>query len=81
MGGATLARRHAANNVGAVVDHFLSVKGADAASEALDQDRGIFVDKNCHCVFLPDYAAFLAAATALAAASASVSALMTVRPL
>ncbi len=77
---AAFAGRHAADDVGAVVDHFLGVERADAAGEALDEDRRIFVDEDGHCVFLP-YAAFLAAATALLAASASVSALIMVRPL
>jgi hypothetical protein len=39
---ATLARRHAADHVGAVIDHFLRMKGADAAGEALhDNSRGL----------------------------------------
>ena len=60
MRGAALAGRHAADDVGAVVDHFLGVEGADAAGEALDEDRGVLVDENCHVCGLPYVAALFA---------------------
>ncbi len=53
MRGAALAGRHAADDVGAVVDHFLGVEGADAPGEALDEDRGVLVDENGHVSDLP----------------------------
>jgi hypothetical protein len=42
--GAAFARRHAANDVGAVLDHFLGVEGAFVAGHALDDDRRGLVD-------------------------------------
>src|SRR5690606_24466916 len=47
---AALARRHAADDLGAVVDHLLGVEGALGAGEALDDDLGVLVDQNAHCV-------------------------------
>ena len=49
---ATLARRHSADDVGAVVDHFLRVEGADAPGETLHDDRGCFIQEYAH-VCLP----------------------------
>ena len=36
-------RRYTADDMGAVVDHFLGMKGTDAAGKALDNDRCFFV--------------------------------------
>src|SRR5690606_15619432 len=46
--GAALARGHAADDPGAVLDHLLGVEGALGAGEALDDDLGVLVDQNAH---------------------------------
>ncbi|MNT37545.1 hypothetical protein D3C72_1736850 [compost metagenome] len=46
MGGATLARGHAANNLGAVLDHLSGVEGALLAGEALHDHLGVLIDQN-----------------------------------
>src|SRR5690606_23351509 len=45
---ATLARRHAADDPGAVLDHLFGVEGALRPGEALDDDLGGFVDQHAH---------------------------------
>ena len=70
---------NAAHDIRAVLDHVGGMKAADAASEALHDDRGLFGDQDGHCG--APYAAMRGrAATALAAASASVSAEISGRP-
>ena len=48
MLGAAFARRHAADDLGAVGAGLLRVEGALAARNALANDLGILVDKNRH---------------------------------
>src|SRR6476660_3991366 len=90
MLGAAFARGNAANHVGAVLHHFLGVEGSFVARHALDDDRGGFVDKNAHwfspggrasALALAGSCAALQASTALRAASAKVSAVISSSPL
>ena len=53
VGGATLARGHAADQVGAIGDCLLGVKGALLAGEALADDLGVFVDQDTHQAAAP----------------------------
>ena len=46
VGGAALPRGHAADDLGAVIDHLLGVEGALRAGEALDDDLGVLVDQD-----------------------------------
>src|SRR4029079_4388857 len=83
MGGAAFARGHAADNVGAVVHHLFGVELAFVAGHALHDDRRLFVNQDTHRssplgLF---YAALFHAATALSAASAKVSAVISFNPL
>src|SRR5262245_29799308 len=86
MGLSAFAGRDAADHVGAVGDHLLRVKGALVASHALHEDRRGFVKQNTH-VSLPILKRIYAAsrpwhaATAFSAASAKVSAVISLRPL
>src|SRR5690606_20706694 len=50
--GAALARGHAADDLGAVVEHLLGVEGALLAGEALHDHLGVLVDQNAHVIFL-----------------------------
>ncbi|KAG1360445.1 hypothetical protein G6F61_014399 [Rhizopus arrhizus] len=68
MGGATLARGHAAPNLGAVLDHLSGVEGALLAGEALHDHLGVL-------------AAFLTASTIFLAPSLMLSAGMMAMPL
>src|SRR5262249_34459727 len=45
---ATLAGGHAANDLGAVIEHVASVKGAIPPGDALHQDTCLCVDENAH---------------------------------
>src|SRR5690606_4785595 len=74
--GAALARRHAAHDLGAVLDHLLGVEGALGTGEALDDDLGVLVDQNAHSNSI----LYLTAATALRAPSLMSSAGMIARP-
>src|SRR5690606_9495623 len=79
--GAALARGHAADDPGAVLDHLLGVEGALGAGEALDDDLGVLVDQNAHggvCSFAQ--AACLTAWTAFFAPSLMSSAGMIASP-
>src|SRR5690606_30180333 len=48
MGGAALARRHAADHLRAIGDRLLGVEGALAAGDPLADDLGVFVNENGH---------------------------------
>ena len=45
---AALARHHAPDDIGAVVDHFLGVKAADPPGDALDDDAAFAVEIDAH---------------------------------
>ena len=74
MGGAALARRHAAHHLGAVGDRLLGMEGALRAGEALADDLGVLVDQDGHQF------ASLTALTIFSAASARFSAEVIFRP-
>ena len=50
---APLAGSDTAHHVGAIIDHILSVEGADLSGEALDDDAGILMNMNGHAVWAP----------------------------
>src|SRR5437588_10960976 len=76
MGGAALARRDAAQDVGAVGDHLLRVKRPLVAGEALHHDARRFVEQDAHAA-----APALRAATTRSAASDRVAAVSMGSPL
>ena len=79
---AALAGGDAAHDVGAVLQHFLGVEGADLAGDALHQDRRRTIEKDAHAftTFRLTVLLFFQAETARSAASASVLARMMGRP-
>src|SRR5262245_950908 len=80
MGGAALARRHAADHARAVSDRLLGMERALRAGEALADDAGVPIDENGHGLNGDHHAAPFTAATAFLAASSRSSAGMTARP-
>src|SRR5690606_19695125 len=74
MGGAALARRGAADHLGAIGDGGFRMEGSLVAGEALADDARILVDENGH-YFEP-----FTAATTFCAASARLSAEVIARP-
>ena len=50
---AAFAWGHAADDIGAVADHFLGVEGGLVAGESLHDDAGLFVDQNAHLIGSP----------------------------
>src|SRR5690606_22457164 len=74
--GAGLARVHAADDVGARLEHEGGVLGALAAGDALDDDLGVLVDEDRHvCDSFVGQA--LASSAALSAPSSMVAATVT----
>ena len=45
---AAFTRRNTANDVSAIVDHFLGMKSTNTAGETLNDDRCFFIKKNAH---------------------------------
>src|SRR6185312_13475930 len=75
MCGSTLARRHSANNLGAVLGAALGVEGAFFARDALHDEASVFIYQYRH-LYLPP----LAAATTFCAASCMVSPTIKFKP-
>ena len=52
MGGAALPRSHAADDVGAILNHLLRMERAFFAGDALDHEARGFIDENAQRVLL-----------------------------
>src|SRR5262245_8080033 len=80
MGGAALARGHAADHARAVSDRLFGMERALRAGEALADDAGAVIDENRHGLCGNHHAAPFTAATAFLAASSRSSAETMARP-